>query len=85
MTVLQGVENINLLCKYQFALQNTSMERMSSYSTGGSGANSDNEALTASLQNCGRLEVVTQVRHLCIAAPCFSRTRDLPTSDLPHA
>ena len=38
------------------------MERASSYSTGGgSGANSDNEALSASLQNSTRLEITTQV------------------------
>lgn len=44
-------------------MQNTSMERMSSYSNGGSGANSDTEAAlhNAALQHCGKLEAVLQV------------------------
>ena len=50
-------------------MQNTSMERMSSYSNGGSGANSDTEAAlhNATLQHCGKLEAVPQV---CSEASC---------------
>lgn len=50
-------------------MQNTSMERMSSYSNGGSGANSDTEAAlhNAALQHCGKLEAVSQV---CSEAAC---------------
>ena len=41
--------------------QNASMERTSSYSTGGgSGANSDSEALNGSLQTTTRLEIRSQ-------------------------
>ena len=41
--------------------QSASMERMSSYSTGGgSGANSDSEALNGSLQTTTRLEIRSQ-------------------------
>ena len=50
-------------------MQNTSMERMSSYSNGGSGANSDTEAAlhSVALQHCGKLEAVSQV---CSASAC---------------
>ncbi len=48
------------------------MDRASSYSTGGgSGANSENEALNASLQNSTRLEIITQVR---LALSCVLHT-----------
>lgn len=52
-------------------MQNTSMERMSSYSNGGSGANSDTEAALhiAAPQHCGKLEAVPQV---CSEASCTS-------------
>jgi hypothetical protein len=57
-------------------MQNTSMERMSSYSNGGSGANSDTEAAlhNAALQHCSKLEAVPQVclevcRNYCSSCP----------------